>query len=141
MKRQPTPPPPEGLSEAEWKRVLEARKADARRGKARAQRKAKEETEQKEWRTRRGQSSSRQPDVDAVAERARHEQERVARLYQEEMARKQEREAQRDLALRIIDIGYKALAKELHPDKGGSRDMMSRLNRARDHLKTMALMN
>lgn len=79
-----------------------------------------------------------QPDVDAIADRARREQERIARAAEDELTRKQEREAQRELSLRIIDIGYKVLAKELHPDKGGSRDMMARLNRARDHLKQMA---
>ena len=79
-----------------------------------------------------------QPDVDAIAERARREQERVDRLYAEEITKKQEREAQRELSLRIIDIGYKVLAKELHPDKGGSRETMARLNRSRDHLKQMA---
>lgn len=79
-----------------------------------------------------------QPDVDALAQRALREQERIARQHADELTRKQEREAQRDLSLRIIDIGYKVLAKELHPDKGGSRDMMARLNRARDHLKAMA---
>jgi hypothetical protein len=26
----------------------------------------------------------------------------------------------------MIDIGYKILSKELHPDKGGSRDAMMR---------------
>lgn len=79
-----------------------------------------------------------QPDVDAIAERARREQDRISRAAEEELTRKQEREAQRELSLRIIDIGYKVLAKELHPDKGGSREMMARLNRARDHLKQMA---
>jgi hypothetical protein len=79
-----------------------------------------------------------QPDVDALAERTRREQERLAKLAEEEMTRKQEREAQRELSLRLIDIGYRVLAKELHPDKGGSREMMARLNRARDHLKQMA---
>lgn len=79
-----------------------------------------------------------QPDVDAIAERAKREQERIARAYEDELTRKQERDAQRELSLRIIDIGYKVLAKELHPDRGGSREMMARLNRARDHLKQMA---
>ena len=55
-----------------------------------------------------------------------------------EMKRAEEREAQRELALKLIDIGYKVLAKELHPDKGGSRDAMARLNQVRDRLKTHA---
>jgi len=53
----------------------------------------------------------------------------------DEMNREQERDAQRKLALQLIDIGYKALASKLHPDKGGSRDAMARLNAVRDRLK------
>ena len=41
----------------------------------------------------------------------------------------------RQLAIRVIDVGYKTLARELHPDKGGSDDTMARLNAVRDHLK------
>jgi hypothetical protein len=42
------------------------------------------------------------------------------------------------LAMQLIDIGYKALATKLHPDKGGSGDAMSRLNEVRDRLKQRA---
>src|SRR5262245_29143268 len=59
----------------------------------------------------------------------------MERLQQEEITRKQERDAERQLAIRLIDIGYKVLAKELHPDSGGSREAMQRLSRIRDHLK------
>lgn len=52
MKHEP-PPRPEQLSEGEWKRILEARKADARREKARAQREAKEEAMRKAYLDRR----------------------------------------------------------------------------------------
>jgi hypothetical protein len=55
-----------------------------------------------------------------------------------EMKRAEEREAERRLALQLIDIGYKALATKLHPDKGGSRDAMTRLNRVRDRLRQSA---
>jgi hypothetical protein len=71
-------------------------------------------------------------DVDDIAERARNE---AARIREEELSRAEERKAEHTLALRIIDIGYKVLAKELHPDKGGSLGAMSRLNRVRDRLK------
>jgi hypothetical protein len=72
--------------------------------------------------------------VDAVAERARREAFRL--VQDEELTRAQERDAERQLASRLIDIGYKVLAKELHPDKlGGDRDAMARLNRVRDKLK------
>lgn len=73
------------------------------------------------------------PDVDAVSQRARDEARRLA--LEDNLTRQQEREADHQLALRLIDIGYKVLAKELHPDKGGSRDAMQRLGRVRDRLK------
>jgi hypothetical protein len=68
-------------------------------------------------------------------ERARKE---AQRIRDAELTRVQEREAERQLALRLIDIGYKVLAKELHPDKGGSRDAMTRLTTVRDRLKAHA---
>jgi len=62
----------------------------------------------------------------------------AARLRDEELTRQEERVAEKKLALQLIDIGFKALASKLHPDKGGSRDAMSRLNRVRDRLKQHA---
>jgi len=59
-------------------------------------------------------------------------------LKREDMKRQEEREAQRKLALQLIDIGYKVLARTLHPDKGGSREAMSRLNAVRERLKQSA---
>ena len=53
-------------------------------------------------------------------------------------ARAEEMQLHRDLALELIDLGYKALATRLHPDRGGSRDAMRRLNRVRDELKSVA---
>lgn len=72
--------------------------------------------------------------VDDIVDRARRE---AVRLVQDEaLSRAEERDAERALANRLIDIGYKVLAKELHPDKvGGSRDAMKRLNSVRDKLK------
>jgi hypothetical protein len=59
----------------------------------------------------------------------------IERIREETLSRQQERETERKLAMQLIDIGYKALASKLHPDKGGSRDAMSRLNQVRDRLK------
>jgi len=70
--------------------------------------------------------------VDAIAERAQRE----ARWLGEELTRKQERDAEASLGRRLIDIGYRVLAKELHPDKGGSKDAMARLGRVRDRLRS-----
>lgn len=53
-------------------------------------------------------------------------------------ARTDEVQLHRDLALELIEIGFKALATRLHPDRGGSQDAMRRLNRVRDELKTVA---
>lgn len=73
--------------------------------------------------------------VDAVAEKAHREAQLLA--FEESLTRRQERDAEAKLGLRLIDIGYKVLAKELHPDKlGGSREAMARLNRVRDRLRT-----
>lgn len=60
----------------------------------------------------------------------------VDALKQEALKRQEERALQRKLALSLIDIGYKALATKLHPDKGGSREAMTRLNRVRDLLRS-----
>lgn len=59
-------------------------------------------------------------------------------FVQERQARNDEIQLHRDLAEELIDIGYRALATRLHPDRGGSKDAMSRLNRVRDELKTIA---
>jgi len=56
-------------------------------------------------------------------------------LKRAELMRDEERAAERKLALQLIDIGYKVLARELHPDKGGSRVAMARLNAVRARLK------
>lgn len=53
-------------------------------------------------------------------------------------SRENETQLHRDLALELIDIGYKALATRLHPDRGGSKDAMRRLNRVREELKSVA---
>jgi hypothetical protein len=72
--------------------------------------------------------------VDAVADLARKEAFRIAQ--EESLTRFQERDAERKLASRLVDIGYKVLAKELHPDKmHGNKEAMQRLIRVRDKLK------
>jgi hypothetical protein len=62
----------------------------------------------------------------------------VTRLVDERQARDDEIKLHRDLALQLIDLGYRALATRLHPDRGGSRDAMTRLNTVRDELKSIA---
>ena len=77
-----------------------------------------------------------QQPVDDIVEKARRE---AMRLRDAELTRRQERDAERKLAMRLIDIGYKVLAKELHPDKkGGSSAAFQRLKRVRDRLQQSA---
>lgn len=44
----------------------------------------------------------------------------------------------RELATELIDLGFRALATRLHPDRGGSKDAMARLNRVREQLHAVA---
>lgn len=61
-------------------------------------------------------------------------------LYtQEQQTRTDEVRLHREMALQLIDVGFKALATRLHPDHpGGSKEAMSRLNRVRQELKGVA---
>jgi ParB-like chromosome segregation protein Spo0J len=52
------------------------------------------------------------------------------------MARQAEQELQRELALQLINAGFRALAAKLHPDKGGSKEAMVRLNQVRARLRS-----
>ena len=57
-------------------------------------------------------------------------------LRSERESKEKETRLIRQLALQLIDIGYKVLATKLHPDKtGGSVEAMARLNRVRKLLK------
>jgi hypothetical protein len=82
----------------------------------------------------------RQNLIDEAVLRARAA-ESLRRMEEMERQRKEEmteRQQQRELSHRMIDAGYKVLAKELHPDRGGSGEKMARLNRARAHQKQMS---
>jgi Protein of unknown function (DUF3102) len=59
-------------------------------------------------------------------------------FMQERQRQDEETSVHRKLANELIDAGYHSLAKLLHPDRGGSKDAMSRLNRVRDELKAIA---
>jgi hypothetical protein len=65
----------------------------------------------------------------------RMERVNVERLAKPVVDEEVEDKLERKLALDLIDIGYRALASKLHPDKGGSKDAMSRLNTVRENLK------
>jgi hypothetical protein len=60
-------------------------------------------------------------------------------FVQERQRREDELQLHRDLAIQLIDLGYRALATRLHPDRGGSKDAMTRLNTVRDELKSIAV--
>lgn len=57
---------------------------------------------------------------------------------QEKQTRDDEIRLHREMALELIDLGFKAMASRLHPDRGGSKDAMARLNRIRQELKGIA---
>lgn len=48
---------------------------------------------------------------------------------------KKEAEMVRALGYKLIDIGFKALATKLHPDVGGSKEAMARLNHVKQILR------
>jgi hypothetical protein len=79
--------------------------------------------------------------IEQRAYRPTAEEQKARRAYREDQfqvmdGRAQEREAESKLGLRLIDIGYRTIAREMHPDQsGGSHAAMTRLNRARDRLK------
>jgi len=56
----------------------------------------------------------------------------------EKQTRDEEIRLHREMAIELIDVGFKALATRLHPDRGGSKDAMARLNRVRETLKGFA---
>ena len=59
--------------------------------------------------------------------------------YAAEMVKRDEEVTlHRKLAAELVNLGYKALAMRLHPDRGGSKDAMVRLNRVRDELQAIA---
>lgn len=62
----------------------------------------------------------------------------VERLKEERQTRDEEVDVRRKMALELINLGYKAMATRLHPDRGGSRDAMARLNQIRDELRDVA---
>jgi hypothetical protein len=50
-------------------------------------------------------------------------------------SRKKEKEVERELALRLIAIGYRQLRKELRPIKGKPEPWEKQLRQVRNHLK------
>jgi hypothetical protein len=62
----------------------------------------------------------------------------VARLAAERQKLADEIALHRELAIELIDLGYRAMATRLHPDRGGSQEAMTRLNDVRDQLKSIA---
>jgi hypothetical protein len=61
----------------------------------------------------------------------------VEALRQNQLDERQEYREECVLAKQLIDIGYKALATKLHPDKGGNRAAMSRLNTVKKKLQSV----
>ena len=61
------------------------------------------------------------------------------RVNKANVERLSDRKVDREIALQLVDEGYKALAVKFHPDKpGGTTEAMARLNKARVWLKGWA---
>jgi hypothetical protein len=94
-----------------------------------------------------GAAETIDPD-DAKARKKRHDKARaimdaIGALDTEAMVLErqtinEEIQLHRDIAVQLIDLGYRAMAMRLHPDKGGSKEAMSRLTTVRDELKPIA---
>lgn len=64
--------------------------------------------------------------------------EKTARLFHEEQDRRlAQREAKLSAMERIIQAGYRTLALQNHPDKGGNTAAMQEINFAHDRLKSI----
>jgi hypothetical protein len=59
-------------------------------------------------------------------------------FVQEHQSVEKEIKQNRKLAEDLIDAGYYSLAQKLHPDRGGSKEAMARLNHIRTELKQIA---
>ena len=86
-------------------------------------------------RAREGRQSTQQQKFQRVLRDVTRDREA---FMQERQRQDEEIATHRKLANELIDAGYHSLAKVLHPDRGGSKDAMSRLNRVRDELKAIA---
>jgi hypothetical protein len=83
--------------------------------------------------TRKHQSSWSAPVREVLHQQVRPS---LQALAQERQNKEKELQLSRKLAHQLINIGYKVLATQLHPDKpGGSAEAMARLNRVRNILK------
>jgi hypothetical protein len=70
--------------------------------------------------------------------RAKYEQ-RLREIEERVSAQKTEDGRHRELIVELIDAGYRAMAKTLHPDMGGSHDDVTRLTAVRDELRRRAI--
>ncbi len=61
----------------------------------------------------------------------------IEQIDKELTRRESDAEANMPLKEKIISMGYKALAKQFHPDLGGDLDKMKNLNLAVEDLKEM----
>jgi hypothetical protein len=75
------------------------------------------------------------PTADETAEKVRRVDAEMLNFRQAEADRNAERDAERAMGLRVIEAGFKAVAREVHPDRGGSVEEMARLNKVRTRFK------
>jgi hypothetical protein len=85
--------------------------------------------QEREWQRRRDEARRQHEAADRLREaeaRMRAQQQHVSLT------------ADRDVALEVINAGYRVISLKCHPDKGGNHDDMVRLNRVRDRLRGAA---
>jgi len=68
-------------------------------------------------------------------ERKRQAREAIEHAAKQRQQTNIERNRDTELGIRLINIGYRELARQYHPDTGGSHKLMARLNRVRDRLR------
>jgi hypothetical protein len=78
---------------------------------------------------------------EANAKLASERAEQIKREREGERLRRRELKTKRELLLKIIAAGYRQVAKEFHPDTGGSSDAMVRLTQMREILEKLVANN
>jgi hypothetical protein len=99
-----------------------------------AKTKEEKERERREKERARWEQQERQRRAEESARRAREEARR-ARDNAHYAARAAVQAADKEMAIEIINAGYRALSRKHHPDLGGSHDKMVALNRVCDQLR------
>src|SRR5262245_44496569 len=103
-----------------------------------SERRVREDSEA-QWRKLLGEGAASQAAIQrAVTPPTAAEYAKLRAQHAEKQARLAGRQAERELGLRLIDIGYKQLRKDSHPKLASSQGILTRLRRARTRLRDKA---